>query len=495
MDNHLGDLTAIALVSGIALLCGLVLTRLRQPAIVGYILAGVALGPTGLGLVQNSASVQVLAELGVLLLLFLIGMELSLRALSAVLLTAVSAMLLQLLVALGIGFGMGWLFDWSVGQSVLIGFVVALSSTAVAIKILEDIDELRSPTGRVTVAVLLAQDLAFVPMILIIESFRPGTGFGYEVIVRIVVAIAVLGLLIWLLGKRGKITLPIRGWVRRQVDLVPLAALAICMAAATLAGLAGLTPAYGAFVAGLVISNSTDRKRMIHATHPIQSVLLVVFFLSIGLLMDLDYIWANLWKVLTLLVLAVLTKTVVNIAILRLLREPWERAFPAGVAMGQVGEFSFVLVGVGVSVAVLDGDGYRLAIAVIALSLLISPIWTVSARRFHHIATKGVSSIRKTLAEVYGGEIHAVQAAGKAILVAGDKVVYGVTGLYYLARVRKRPQAIAAPPKQLPAPTKSASQPTPEDDPATRNGGAEKEPGQAEPDSAARTPKGAPSDG
>lgn len=452
MDTHLDDLTSIALVTGIAVLCGLLLTRLRQPAIVGYILAGVVLGPTGLAVVQNSGDVQVLAELGVLLLLFLIGMELSLRALSAVLVTAISAMVLQVLVALGIGFGMGALFDWTVGQSVLIGFVIALSSTAVAIKILEDIGELRSPTGRVTVAVLLAQDLAFVPMILIIESFRPGASFGYDVAIRIVVAIAVLGLLIWLLGKRGKITLPIRGWMRRQIDLIPLAALAICMAAATLAGLAGLTPAYGAFVAGLVIANSTDRKPMIRATQPIQSVLVVVFFLSIGLLLDLNYIWANLSTVLILLVLVVLTKTVLNVAILRLLREPWERAFPAGVAMGQLGEFSFVLIGVGVSVAVLDSDGYRLAIAVIALSLLISPIWTVSARRFHVIAAKGVSSIRKTLGEVYSGEIQAVQATGQSVRTVGSKTVHAVVSLYYLARVRERPKELEAPPKKLPAP-------------------------------------------
>ncbi|MEM7443457.1 MAG: cation:proton antiporter [Pseudomonadota bacterium] len=463
MDNHLDDLTAIALVFGVAVLCGLLLTRLRQPAIVGYILAGVVLGPTGLAIVRNSDNVQILAELGVLLLLFLIGMELSLRALSAVLLTAVSAMALQLLIALGIGFGMGEVFGWSVGQSVLIGFVVALSSTAVAIKILEDIDELRSPTGRVTVAVLLAQDLAFVPMILIVESFRPGAGFGYEVIIRIVVAVAVLGLLIWLLGKRGKITLPIRNWVRRQVDLVPLAALAICMAAATLAGLAGLTPAYGAFVAGLVIANSTDRKPMIRATQPIQSVLLVVFFLSIGLLLDLNYIWTHLWTVLILLVLVVVTKTVLNVAILRLLREPWERAFPAGVAMGQLGEFSFVLLGVGLSVSVLDRDGYRLAIAVIALSLLISPIWTVSARRFHTIAAKGVSNIRKTLGEVYSDEIQAVQTTGRAVRVAGEKTVQAVTGLYYLARVRKPPQAIPPPPKQLPPPDPSRAAETVEE--------------------------------
>jgi len=493
MDTHLDDLTSIALVTGIAVICGLLMTRLRQPAIVGYILAGLVLGPTSLAVVQNSDDVQVLAELGVLLLLFLIGMELSLRALSAVLMTAICAMVLQVLVALGIGFGMGAVFDWSVGQSVLIGFVVALSSTAVAIKILEDIGELRSPTGRVTVGVLLAQDLAFVPMILIVESFRPGISFGFDVVIRIIVAVGVLGLLIWLLGKRGKINLPIRGWMHRQTDLIPLAALAICMAAATLAGLVGLTPAYGAFVAGLVIANSTDRKPMIRATQPIQSVLLVVFFLSIGLLLDLNYIWANLWTVLILLVLVVLTKTVLNVAILRLLREPWERAFPAGVAMGQLGEFSFVLIGVGVSVSVLDSDGYRLAIAVIALSLLISPIWTVSARRFQVIAAKGVSSIRKTLGEVYSGEIQAVQTTGHTIRTIGEKTAYAVSGLYYLARVRERPKALEAPPKQLPAPDQEIldlqADPVPE---ANQNPG---DSGGTPDDAEINAPKGEPSTG
>ncbi len=160
MEAHANDLTSMTLVTTVAVLCGLLFTRIRQPAIVGYILAGVLLGPTGFRLVQNSENVTSLAELGVLMLLFLIGMELSLRHFKSVLAVASCCAVLQIGFSLGITAALARLFDWPWQQAVVLGFVFALSSTAVAIKMLEDIKELRSPVGRIPVGVLIAQDLA-----------------------------------------------------------------------------------------------------------------------------------------------------------------------------------------------------------------------------------------------------------------------------------------------------------------------------------------------
>ena len=295
--------------------------------------------------------------------------------------------------------------------SVVLGFVFALSSTAVAIKMLEDIKELRSPVGRITVGVLIAQDLAIVPMLVLIHGMGSEGTIGYDVIAKLVLASAFLVALIWFLSRRQKIVLPTRRWMKGKLDLVPLAALAFCFSAATVSGLLGLSAAYGAFLAGLVIGQSTDRAVTIRATRPIQSVLLVVFFLSIGLLIDWRYIVDNLGLVLTLLASAVFVKTAINVGALRLLREPWERAFPAGVIMGQIGEFSFVLAAAGVGVGAIDKEGYRLAISVIALSLLISPLWLITARRFMAIASGGVTNIQSALAETFKEEVTAYSAA------------------------------------------------------------------------------------
>ena len=163
------ELTKIALVALVAFIFGLVLARYRQPPIVGYILAGILLGPSGLGLVASREAVSVLAELGVLLLLFLIGMELSIRAFRAYIRIALTAVALQVGISLLFMVVCSQLFGFSLKLSILLGFVVALSSTAVAIKTMEEIGELKTRAGRVAVAILIAQDLAFLPMLLIVE--------------------------------------------------------------------------------------------------------------------------------------------------------------------------------------------------------------------------------------------------------------------------------------------------------------------------------------
>ena len=150
MEHHI-DLTGIAIVTSVALLCGLGLSRLKQPAIVGYIVAGIVLGPGGFGLVSNSESIRTLAELGVLMLLFLVGMELSVKSFLAVWKVALLAVLGQVGLSLAVTALAGLVLGWPMERSIVFGFIVALSGTAVAIKMLEDIGELKTETGRITI--------------------------------------------------------------------------------------------------------------------------------------------------------------------------------------------------------------------------------------------------------------------------------------------------------------------------------------------------------
>ena len=405
LAEHATDLTGIAVVMTMAVLLGLIFVHMRQPAIVGYIVTGLLLGPTGFGLVSSTDSVTLLAELGVIMLLFLIGMEISIRAFISVLRPAVMVAGAQMAIALAVTFAFSSVLGWTAAQAILLGFIVAVSSTAVAMKMLEEIGELRTQTGRITIGVLIAQDIAIVPMLLVIDSFSAeGHAWGM-VAVKLVVSVVALGLLIAFLGRRGKFAMPFSGAIQGKVDIVALASLAFCFGGAATSGLFGLSPAYGAFVAGLIIAGSTMRTEAIHATHPIQSILMVVFFLSIGLLIDLDYIVDNFTLVLSFVLGVILIKTVVNVAILHMVGEPWERAFPSGLIMAQIGEFSFVLAAAGWKVGEINGGGYRLAIAVIAISLLISPLWMVTVRRFHDLAQDEISDLRTALADVYADEI------------------------------------------------------------------------------------------
>lgn len=391
---HFADkLTAIALVTTVALLCGLMLIRLRQPAIVGYILAGIVLGPTGLRMVENTETVQILAELGVIMLLFLIGMELNIRSFKSVMKTALSTAALQIIMAFAAFYAVGQIFNWAIERITVFAFATALSSTAVSIKILEETDDLKTPVGRTTVSVLVAQDLAVIPMLLIIGAIggaQAGAAegnAGIAVLLKLALSVGLLIAVSWFLGRRDKVTLPYSDWIMSRSEIVPLAAMAFCFTWATFSGAIGLSTAYGAFIAGLIVGNSSMRVALHRAIEPVQAILLMVFFLSIGLLIDLDYIIQNWESVLTVLAIVTVLKTVVNVVILHMLGEPWHRAFHSGVVMGQMGEFSFVILAAGVTAgAISQNEGYRLMIAVIALSLLISPMWLAIARKLHDLA-------------------------------------------------------------------------------------------------------------
>ena len=423
---HGEELTGLAVVVMLALLCGMIMQRFRQPAIAGYIIAGVILGPSGFSLVEDREIISQLAELGVLMLLYLIGMELSLRGARQVWKTALALAAMQISVGLLAMFGLGALLDWSTPRIVVLGFVVALSSTAVAIKMLDEIGELRTRIGQMTVGVLIAQDLAVVPMMLVVGSFDEGGTIGLDAVVKVVLSIAFLGLLIVYLSGRQRIRLPFARIVGNSIDLTPLAGLAFCFGAAALSGVLGLSAAYGAFLAGLVIGNSTSRRIMIHYTAPIQSILLMVFFLSIGLLIDLGFIWTNLWVVMTIVAFITIFKTALNVGGLRLLGESWPRALLSGVLLAQIGEFSFVLAALGVAVGSVSADNYRLIVAITVLSLIFSPLWLEVARRLTRIGLMGVSSPREILRLTFGREATALvrstkraetQVAGLATLV------------------------------------------------------------------------------
>jgi CPA2 family monovalent cation:H+ antiporter-2 len=406
-SNVHSNLTGIAVVILAALLCGITMERLRQPALVGYILAGVLLGPSGFAMVENRDQIDVLAEMGVLMLLFIVGMELSLRSFRRLWKLAVITTLAQISASVTVMLILSVLFGWSTELAILLGFVVAVSSTAVAIKILEDIGALRSREGRITVGVLIAQDLAVVPMMLVISALG-GDGFDWFAVPKIILSIGFLIGLILFLSTGKKIRLPLMELAAGNHELRPLTAMAFCFCLAALSGLIGLSAAYGAFVAGLIIGNSAERKPMLEVTEPIHSILMMVFFLSIGLLVDFQYMWDNLKTVLTLFLMIAVFKTIMNVSLIRAMRQSWNHSFIAGLLISQIGEFSFLLSVVGVQAGIVGSDESRLIIAVTVLSLSLSPLWVLTARRLTALTSHGVTEAGELLRMVYGPEAEMV---------------------------------------------------------------------------------------
>ena len=406
---HAVPLVEIATVIVGAVALGLMFMRLRQPPLVGFIIAGVVLGPTGLGVIDSNANVAALAEMGVLVLLFFIGMELSLKAFVATLKPAIIVAVGQLVSAMVIGFGISWMTGAGLAEAIILGFIIALSSTVVAMKMLEDMGALRKEPGRVAVGVLIAQDIAVVPMLILVGALGGEAVDPVSILLKIGFAVFFLGGLLWWLGRRPKIKVPFSDVIEDNVDLLSLGAMGGCFAAAAASGVFGLSPAYGAFIAGLVIGNSTLRNKVIPVVEPIQSVLLVVFFLSIGLLIDLSYIWANLSLVMTAAFFVVIVKTLVNILLLRFTGYDRDTALVAGLSMAQIGEFSFVIAAAGLAANALGDDLYRLSIAVIAVTLLVSPLWIAIMHRIDEAANENYASYSEALLEAYGDELEGVE--------------------------------------------------------------------------------------
>ena len=404
------ELLPLAIVVLVALSCGILLTRLRQPAVVGYIFAGFVLGPSGLELVENEASIGLLAELGMLLLLYVIGMELSLRAFRRIWKIAVTTVILQTLGALLMVWLISHQFNWPVTAILLLGFVLALSSTAVAVKMLEDIDELRTRTGRITVGILIAQDLAVVPMILLVDVAAIGE-FDVLAVGRILLSVGLLLALILFLSRRQRLNIPILNVTRGHSDLTPLLGLVCCFGAATISALLGPSPAYGAFLAGLTIGNSNLRVGMLEMVIPIQSVLMMVFFLSIGLLIDLSLIWDNLGLIIMMLLIVTIGKTAINLSIFAALRMPWAQALLTALILAQVGEFSFLIGNIGLQRGIIQPEDFRIILSVTALSLVISPLYMSAIRRLHRAASYQRASVRYVLRLAFGREAATVQRA------------------------------------------------------------------------------------
>lgn len=440
--DHGSALTAIALVIAVAAILGLGFMRLRQPPLVGFIVAGVALGPTGAGLISNNDSVSLLAEMGVVVLLFFIGMELSIKAFILTLRQALTVAGGQLAAAMVAGGAIVLVTGAGPEEAVIMGFIIALSSTVVAMKMLEDMGVLRGEAGRIAVGVLIAQDIAVIPMLIFVSSLSGGGGQFSEVAVKMLVAVGLLASILWWFGGHKKIRVPFAEEIAEKTELLALGALAVCFAAAAISGLAGLSPVYGAFLAGIVTGNSTLRSRVIPVIEPIQSVLVVVFFLSIGLLIDLSFIRAHLVEVLAASIIVIAAKSVLNIFLIRKTGSSAETALIAGLSMAQIGEFSFVLASAGHATGVLGSDLYRLSIAVTAVSLLVSPVWVGVMHRLESVASQGVETYRDALAAAYAHELYEVHRGTAAFsrFTHGAHVRYRALRLaiYHRKAVRRK---------------------------------------------------------
>ncbi len=372
--------TALALL--VIFATGLGLQLLKQPHVIAYVIAGVLLGQSGLGLIEDGEPVERLGALGVTLLLFFVGMETHPTRLIKGWRVSVVGTVVQIALCLALSFAIGAVFGWPPMRSLLLGFVISLSSTAVVLKLMEDYGETQTQFGQDTIGVLIVQDIAAIAMIIALGVLATGSDqvSATQLVTQIIGGVALTGLIIWIsLGK--SIRLPFANMVSKAPEMQVFGALTLCFGLGWLGAALGLSTAIGAFAGGLIIGAAKSTQWATTALAPFRTVFLGLFFVSIGLLLDLSFIWDRI-GIIALLVFVVLASSMVfNTLIYKIAGYPMRRSLYAGALLAQPGEFSFVLAAMGATTGLITGVGYQLSLSVIALSLAVSPIQIQIVRR------------------------------------------------------------------------------------------------------------------
>ena len=386
---------------GLAFVFGAIANKLRLPAVVGYLIAGVMIGPFTPGFVADQALARQLAEVGVLLLMFGVGLHLSMDELLSVRKIAVSGALGQMAVVSLLGGGLAYAMDWGLGAAIVFGLSLSVASTVVVLRSLQDRRLLETERGRIAIGWLIVEDLAVILALVLLplfagvlggldEAARPTAGlFGWVETRTIwgalgltVTKVAAFGLLMGIVGKR---VIP---WVLHYAahtgsrELFRLAVLAIALGVAYgAAELFDVSLALGAFFAGVILAESQLSQRAAQETLPLRDAFAVLFFVSVGMLFDPAILVRETIPVVATFLIIVVGNSVVAFGITLALRYPLRTALTMGASLSQIAEFSFVLAGFGVALNLLPEAGRDLILAGAILSILVNPLLFAALNR------------------------------------------------------------------------------------------------------------------
>ncbi|MBI4606067.1 MAG: cation:proton antiporter [Planctomycetes bacterium] len=357
----------------IAIVVVVACVRVRVPPIVGFLITGVLAGPSALGLIDDVRSVEVLAEVGVVLLLFSIGLEFSLESLLRLRSVLLAGGGLQVAVTAALSAAAAALyFDLGVRQAAFLGILVALSSTAIVLKLLSDKAEVDSPQGRVSLGILIFQDLCVVPIVIVMPILAGKGGGATDMAAKVGIAfLAVAGAV---LG--GRYAVP---WILGQVvrtrsrETFLLVIIILCLGAAWLSSLAGLSLALGAFLAGLIISQSEYSHQALGEIVPFRDAFNSLFLISMGMLLDVG-VFARAWPLLLGVAAIVGVKALVSWGVTIVLGYPFRVAVIVGLCLAQIGEFSFVLAKQGRGEGLLSDQVYQLFLAAAVITMVLTPL-------------------------------------------------------------------------------------------------------------------------
>ncbi|PHY19009.1 YbaL family putative K(+) efflux transporter [Caulobacter sp. BP25] len=384
--HHTSLIATIVAGLGLAFILGAIANRLKLPVLVGYLLAGVVVGPFTPGYVADQELAPQLAEIGVILLMFGVGLHFSLKDLMAVRKIAIPGAVVQIAAATVMGLGLALALGWSVGAGIVFGLALSVASTVVLLRALQERRLVETGRGKIAVGWLIVEDLAMV-MALVLLPALSGV-LGGEAPASTAAGGGMLGAFALTIGKVvafvafmlivGRRVIP---WILHRIvhtgsrELFRLGVLAIALGVAFgSAALFGVSFALGAFFAGMIMAESELSQQAANDTLPLRDAFAVLFFVSIGMLFDPSVLLREPLAVLATLLIIVVGKSIAALIIVRAFRRPMSTALTISVSLAQIGEFSFILAGLGVSLKLLPPEGRDLVLAGAILSILVNPL-------------------------------------------------------------------------------------------------------------------------
>lgn len=367
-------LQAILLIFGISGLIIYILGKLNIPSIVGFLIAGTVIGPYGLGFIKSPHDVEIIAEIGVILLMFTIGVEFSLpRLLSLKREVFLFGGLQVILTIIVITILSQFILDVSLNSSIFYGFIVALSSTAIVMKLLADKGELNSPHGKICLGILLFQDLCVVPLMLF-TNILSGSSGTYSNFFTVIIKSSLILSIVFIFSRLAVPYILHEIVKTRNRELFIISTILICLGTALFTSKLGLSLALGAFLAGVVISESEYSAQAISDILPFKEIFSGIFFISVGMLLNLDYVRTNLFEEFLIVGGIFSVKTMVVALIIYIFMHSLKLSLKSAFSLSQIGEFSFVLAFTGKSLSLLDENAYQSFISASVITMLLTPL-------------------------------------------------------------------------------------------------------------------------
>ena len=382
MPHSMNLITTIAASLGLATILGFVAARLKMPPLVGYLLAGIIIGPYTRGFVADVALAGQLADIGVMLLMFGVGLHFSLDDLIAVRRLVVPGALIQMTVATALGIGTAILWGWSFEAALVFGVSLSVASTVVVLRALESRGAMKSFNGSVAVGWLIVQDLVMVLVLVLLPPLAGSLGgkvehAGRGVGAMLAITIAEVAAFVVLMLVVGRRVMPRLLWLVAKTGSRELFTLAVIAAAVGVAygsaHLFGVSFALGAFFAGIMMRESALSHRAAEASLPLRDAFAVLFFVSVGMLFDPMVVVRQPLAVTTVVAIVVIGTPLIAFAIVLAFRYPLDTALTVGASLAQIGEFSFIVAGLGLSLGLLTPDGRSLILAGALISIAINP--------------------------------------------------------------------------------------------------------------------------